>query len=1069
MASAKEFVQSPSMEVLETFKKDMLMQIAQELQLEMKRSTRKHELKRLIVEQLVDEDVLPDSCLEVYKPLPMEPSGQYEIRRLEIERELKLREFEARERELEAQQRKEELEAQQRKEELEAQQRKEELEAQKEERALKHEREMRALELNARRIAHEESIATKFDLGKNVRLVPPFNELEVDKYFQHFERVAQNLKWPIDQWPLLLQSVLRGKAQEAYTALPISECVDYNSVKNAILKAYELVPEAYRQKFRNYRKQESQTHVEFAHEKEVYFDRWCNSREVGTDFEKLRQVILIEEFKRCVRDDIKTYLDEQKVENLAKAAAYADDYALTHKSTFNKNKSFGPAKRSYPEIGKKSENVAPEKSSDKGQTSNQTMSKDRKPRSFAPVCHYCKKPGHVMSDCWLLKKRREKEATPNAFVSSKSNWRSNPNRAESSIGLDKSEIIREEFKPFVSEGFVSLESSSSQVPIKILRDTGATQSLLLEGVLPLSVSTSTGESVIAQGIEGGCVNVPLHKVKLVSDLVTGSVVVGTRPTLPIKGVSLLLGNDLAGGKVVADPKVTSKPITLVSTEKLEEVIPGIFPSCAVTRAMAKKAQEEPKDCKQSTDVLVDLSDTFLNNYDHDVQNSSDTNPKARVDSEKQDSIDCQDVSLSKSKLISEQENDPELAPLFKLVLPPVELDKVPVGYYVRNGVLMRKWRPPNVPASEEWSVVHQIVVPKVYQREILKLAHESPMGGHLGINKTYNKITKHFYWPQIRHCVAEFCKTCHICQMVGKPNQKIPVAPLKPIPAFEEPFSKVIIDCVGPLSKTKSRNQYLLTIMCASTRFPEAIPLINITAPKISKALVNFFTLVGLPKEIQSDQGSNFMSGLFQQVVFQLGAKQIKSSAYHPESQGALERFHSPLKNMIRTYCLDNEKDWDEGISLLLFAVRESVQESLGFSPFELVFGHSVCGPLKLLKENWLSENTESLNLLDDVSKFRDKLKKACELAQQNLKPSQSKMKMLFDKKLQNRVFNPGGKISVSSPGQMNKLQARDLGSYPVARRVETLQKTIKNCDNRHSNQMWEITMVKPYFERGIT
>ena len=78
------------------------------------------------------------------------------------------------------------------------------------------------------------------------------------------------------------------------------------------MKAYELVPEAYHQNFRNYRKQESQTHVEFAHEKEVYFDRWCNSRGVGTDFEKLREVIFI---------DIKTYLDEQKVENLAKAAA----------------------------------------------------------------------------------------------------------------------------------------------------------------------------------------------------------------------------------------------------------------------------------------------------------------------------------------------------------------------------------------------------------------------------------------------------------------------------------------------------------------------------------------------------------------------------------------------------------------------------------------------------------------------------------------------------------------------------------------------------------------------------
>ena len=519
--------------------------------------------------------------------------------------------------------------------------------------------------------------------------------------------------------------------------------------------------------------------------------------------------------------------------------------------------------------------------------------------------------------------------------------------------------------------------------------------------------------------------------------------------------------------MVADPKVTSKPITLVSTEKLKEVIPDIFPSCAVTRAMAKKAQEEPKDCKQSTDVFVDLSDTFLNNYE--VQNSSDTNPKVRVDSEKQDPIDCKDVSLSNSKLISEQENDPELAPLFKLVLPPVELDKVPVGYYVRNGVLMQKWRPPNVPASEEWSVVHQIVVPKVCQSEILKLAHESPMGGHLGINKTYSKITKHFYWPQIRHCVAEFCKTCHTCQMVGKPNQKIPVASLKPIPAFEEPFSKVIIDCVGPLPKTKSRNQYILTIMCTSTRFPEAIPLTNITAPKISKAMVNFFTLVGLPKEIQLDQGSNFMSGLFQQVVFQLGAKQIKSSAYHPESQGALERFHSTLKNMIRTYCLDNEKNWDEGISLLFFAVRESIQDSLGFSSFELVFGHSVCGPLKLLKENWLSENTKSLNLLDYVSKFRDKLKKACELVQQNLKNSQSKMEVLYDKKLQNRVFNPGGKVSVSSPGQLNKLQARDLGSCLMTQTVETIHWTIRNCDSRCLTHVCDVNMVKPYFKRGIT
>ena len=82
------------------------------------------------------------------------------------------------------------------------------------------------------------------------------------------------------------------------------------------------------------------------------------------------------------------------------------------------------------------------------------------------------------------------------------------------------------------------------------------------------------------------------------------------------------------------------------------------------------------------------------------------------------------------------------------------------------------------------------------------------------------------------------------------------------------------------------------------------------------------------------------MSGVFQQVMHELGIEQYRSSTYHPESQGALERFQQTMKNMIRSYSFDTERDWDEVIHLLLFAVKESVQESLGFSPFELVFGH---------------------------------------------------------------------------------------------------------------------------------
>ena len=104
--------------------------------------------------------------------------------------------------------------------------------------------------------------------------------------------------------------------------------------------------------------------------------------------------------------------------------------------------------------------------------------------------------------------------------------------------------------------------------------------------------------------------------------------------------------------------------------------------------------------------------------------------------------------------------------------------------------------------------------------------------------------------------------------------------------------------------------------MCASTRFPEAIPLRTIKTKTVVKSLVKSFTFVGFPRSVQSDQGSNFMPGIVKHVMHELGIKQYKLSAY----QGALERFHQTLKNMIRSYYFDTENDWDEGIHLLLFA-----------------------------------------------------------------------------------------------------------------------------------------------------
>ena len=126
-----------------------------------------------------------------------------------------------------------------------------------------------------------------------------------------------------------------------------------------------------------------------------------------------------------------------------------------------------------------------------------------------------------------------------------------------------------------------------------------------------------------------------------------------------------------------------------------------------------------------------------------------------------------------------------------------------------------------------------MVVPIFYRSDILSLAHETPMSGHFGVNKTYHTILDQFNWPGLKADVSNYCRSCHTCQVVGKPNQVITKAGSQSILAFDELFSRIVIDCVGPLPKTKSGNEYLLTNMCVSTRFPEAIPLRNIKTKQL--------------------------------------------------------------------------------------------------------------------------------------------------------------------------------------------------------------------------------------------
>ena len=397
---------------------------------------------------------------------------------------------------------------------------------------------------------------------------------------------------------MLLQSVLIGKAREVYSALS----VDYEVVKREILKAYELVPEAYRQQFHESKCKEGQTYMEFARQKEALFNRWCTSQQVGNSFDKLKQLILLEEFKSCVPVKVKTYLEEQKVDELQRAATLADDYKLTHQSMGSnvETKSIATSKsRGTVSVPPQVVDKVSTQSWDQDQSGRNRMT-----LRSGPVCTYCKRRGHLLSECWALEKKDKRKG--NALVTTRSHTSKTP----------------ETFKPFVSKGSVSTaENSTDMKEIQILRDTGASQSLLAEEVLELTEQSATGETVLIYGVELGFSAVPLYRVFLKSDLVSGPIIVfGVRPTLPIEGVSLLLGNDLAGSRVNVNPCLSSVPCVSDSTNKMSQEIFGLFPACAITRAMAKQADKQPLLLAndQAKSHVVDLSDTFLaNDHVHD--------------------------------------------------------------------------------------------------------------------------------------------------------------------------------------------------------------------------------------------------------------------------------------------------------------------------------------------------------------------------------------------------------------------------------------------------------------------
>ena len=325
------------------------------------------------------------------------------------------------------------------------------------------------------------------------------------------------------------------------------------------------------------------------------------------------------------------------------------------------------------------------------------------------------------------------------------------------------------------------------------------------------------------------------------------------------------------------------------------------------------------------------------------------------------------------------------------------------------------------------------MVPQCYKNKVMKLTHESIMGDHLGIVKTEDRITSTFWWKGISADVQRFVRSCDICQRT-MPKGKVTKVPMGEMPIIDEPFKRVAIDLIEPIYPTSDRgHRWVLTIMDYGTRYPEAIPLKKIETEDIAEALLQVFSRVGFPKEVLSDRGTQFISKLMGAVSRLISVKQIFCTPYNPRANGLCEKTNAVLKSMLKKMCEERPQDWDRYLPAVLFAYREVPQASTGFSPFELLYGRQVRGPIQILKELWTgSDESETRTTYQYVLDLQERLQQTCRTVRENLMFAQQQQKHYYDKNARQRTFEKGQKVLFLLPTDNNKLPLQWKGPFEV-------------------------------------
>jgi len=279
----------------------------------------------------------------------------------------------------------------------------------------------------------------------------------------------------------------------------------------------------------------------------------------------------------------------------------------------------------------------------------------------------------------------------------------------------------------------------------------------------------------------------------------------------------------------------------------------------------------------------------------------------------------------------------------------------------------------------------RIVLPTKLRQDIIEQNHNSPLAAHPGIRRTLQRIHRQFYWPRMDEDITQFVRTCHTCAVTKMPHQRR-YEPREERPATST-FQRLAIDTFGPLTPSTKGNKYILVAQDMFTRYAFAKASPNNTSDAVQEFLKDIIlTTTSLPQEILSDNGPPYNDTRLQNLCIKLGIDQKYAPAYHPQSNGLVERLMTSLRNGIVAYVSDHLADWDEKIPHIIFAYNTTPHSVTNETPYFLVFGRDPSLPTSLSSphsDELTTTRPAKAQLIQNLQTAYNKLKETNELAQQ--------------------------------------------------------------------------------------